>query len=391
MPSYDDLFGEPVDVLHPTIRVYAIDDNEGGVPLRHLSISVTPGEGAIELPRGRPGATGAKGDPAAPFDHMGDRTSAAIAALSLTSTDAGKTYRNTDTNDLHYWSGTHWVVFADAFGAQGPAGPSGKITAVSIETLGKDDDPEASVTGPPGAQVLHIGIPAVPGPKGDQGPAASIQSASDYDEASTPAHGAVLTYDANVGLWRPGAAPTVRHYSLPSGSFTNTGVQLTDSHRVLAELPLDPLPFPTALHVTGHFLVNQFNTSQMAIEARVGGTGASSDGTTVGKGIALPGIGDQMVTVTPHFSTAASPNMSTAPSGYVGVIPANHTGNAGKVYVVISRVGGIGGWEVKSAHAQLSVLRHPVDSAAGGPANGPGSGNNFQYTDNGDGTVTLSF
>ncbi|QAU06564.1 minor tail protein [Gordonia phage WilliamBoone] len=360
MATYNDLFGEPVDVLHPAVRVYAVDDNEGGVPLRHLSITITPGEGVLELPRGLPGPAGDKGEPAVPFLHMGDRSAAHIAALQLGPSDAGKTYRNLDTNDMHYWSGSYWVVFDNAFGAQGPEGPSGKISGVSIETLDKDDDPVASLTGPPGSQVLHIGIPAVPGPKGDTGPAASIQSASDYDNTVPPADGSVVTYDAVAGKWKPYSAPKIRHYSLPSASFTNTGLQLTDSHRVLAELPLEPLTFPTALYVTGHFLINQFNTSQMAIEARVGGTGAASDGTTVAKGIALPGIGEQMVTVTPHFSTAASPSTSTAPSNYVGVIPANHTGNAGKVWVVISRLGGIGGWEVKGAHAQLSVMRHPV-------------------------------
>jgi len=359
MPSYNDLFGEPVDVLHPTIRVYAVDDNEG-LPLRHLSISVTPGEGMIELPRGQRGPKGDKGDAAVPFLHMGDRTGAHIAALQLGASDAGKAYRNVDTNDMHYWSGSYWVVFQDAFGAQGPEGPPGGLSGVSIETLHKDDEPVASLTGPAGSQVLHIGIPAVPGPKGDTGPAAAITAATDYNNSTPPADGAVLTYSASTGRWYPGSAPTIRHYSLPSAAFSNTGAQLTDSHRVLAELPLEPLSFPTALYITGHFIVNQFNTSQMAIEARVGGTGAANDGTTVAKGVALAGWGDQMVTLTPHFSTNSSPSTSTAPGSYVGVVPANHTGNAGKVFVVISRVGGIGGWEVKASHAQLSVLRHPA-------------------------------
>ncbi|ANA86384.1 minor tail protein [Gordonia phage OneUp] len=359
MPSYNDLFGDPVDVLHPAIRVYAVDDNED-LPLRHISISVTPGEGIMELPRGQKGEPGQKGDPATPFLHMGDRSASHISALQLGPDDAGKAYRNTDTNDMHYWSGSYWVVFQDAFGAQGPVGPPGAITAVSIEHLDKNDDPVASITGSPGNQVLHLGIPAVPGPKGDTGPSAAIESAADYDDAANPADGAVLTYNGTTGLWYPGAGPQVRHYSLPSGAFSNTGAQLTSSHQLLAELPLDPLPFPTAVYITGHFMMNQFNTSQMAIEARVGGTGAASDGTTVAKGIALPGIGDQFITLTPHFSTSASPNTSTAPGGYVGIIPANHTGNAGKIYVVVSRVGGIGAWEVKASHAQLSVLRHPA-------------------------------
>lgn len=356
MTSYNDLLGDPVDVLHPTVKVFAVDDNET-LPVRHISMSLTPGEGILELPRGAKGLKGDKGDPAAPFIHLGDKTTAEIAALSLGSGDAGNTYRNTDNNNMHYWSGSAWVVFTDAFGAQGPQGSAGAFAGVAIETLAEGEDPEAAVTGSPGSQILHLGIPEKAGPTGPTGPAAAISASDDYDDTTAPANGQAITWDSTTSKWKPGSAQGVRHYTMPTSLFSNTGVQLTDDHILLAQLPLDQLTYATALHVTGHFIVNQLNTSRIAIEVRLGGPGPSS-GTLIGKGIALAGAGEQVVNVMPHFSTTASPSTSTSPSGYIGTIAANHTGDAGKVYVSVVRLGGLGLWEVKADFAQVSILRH---------------------------------
>lgn len=358
MTSYNDLLGDPVDVLHPTVKVFAVDDNET-LPVRHISISLTPGEGVLELPRGAKGEKGERGTPTAPFIHQGDRTSAQIAALALTEDEEGYAYRNTTNNNMHYWNGSSWIVFANAFGAQGPPGPAGTLSGVVLEMLDEDDDPEASVTGSVGSQVLRLGIPETPGPQGATGPASGISVAEDYDDSVPPSNGQVLTYNSGTSLWKPGAPTGVRHYTMPTSLFSNTGTQLTDDHILLASLPLDQLSYASALHVTGRFIVNQLNTSRLAIQVRVGGPGPDS-GTVVAEGIALAGAGEQVVIVTPHFSTAANPSTATAPSLYVGTIPANHTGANGTVYVSVIRIGGLGLWEVKADYAQVSILRHAV-------------------------------
>lgn len=356
MPSYNDLLGDPVDVLHPTVKIYAIDDNES-LPVRHISMSLTPGEGVLELPRGARGLKGDKGDPAAPFNMQGDKTTAQIGALTLGSGQAGYTYRNTDTNAMHYWTGSTWVVFTNAFGAAGPQGLAAAFTGVTVETLAEGAEPEAAVTGAAGNQILHLGIPEVPGPQGLTGPAAAIAVSEDYDTTKTATNGSVLTYSSTSSKWYPGSPVGIRHYTMPTSLFSNTGTQLTDDHILLASLPLDQLSYATALIVHGHFIVNQLNTSRLGLEVRVGGPGPTS-GTLVGKGIALAGAGEQSVTVVPHFSTTAQPSTSTSPSGYVGTIPANHTGNDGTVYVSVVRIGGLGLWEVKADYAQVSIVRH---------------------------------
>ncbi|AMS02596.1 minor tail protein [Gordonia phage Yvonnetastic] len=357
MPTYGELFGEPTDVLHPEFRIYAIDESEAGVPIRHLSISLTPTQATMEIPRGAPGETGPQGPPGDPWIHMGDRTTAQIAALSLGTADKAKAYRNSDTNALHYWTGTAWIVYNNAFGMQGPQGPQGGLSDVTIEMLPEGEDPVASVTGAPGSQVLNLEIPEKPGPQGATGPASSIVLAEDFDDAVTPFNGAVLRYNDTTDKWYAGSPISLRQYSIPTSAFVDVNTSFTDSYKLIGTFPLDALDHATTLHVTGRFIVSQSNTSRIAIEVRLGAPGPA-DGTLIAKGIALSGTGEQIVNIMPHYSTPASPATATAPGGYIGVIPATHTGNTGTIYVSVIRLGGVGSWQVKSDYAQVSVLRH---------------------------------
>ncbi|QDF15398.1 minor tail protein [Gordonia phage Mollymur] len=355
MTTYDELYGPPVDVLHPTINVYAVDDGEG-LPIRHLAVYLTPGEGRMELPRGKPGPKGDKGDPVAPWIVKGDKTTAGLAALNLGPAEAGFAWRNTDTNALHYWSGGAWVVLADAVGAEGPVGPAGSIAGVNIEMKDPDTEPEAYITGAPGNQVLSIRIPEKPGPQGNTGPAAAIGVASDYDATITPAAGDVLTRLPS-GKWGPGTSPKMRYYSVPEGSFTDTG-DFGGSRQTLFTLSLDQVSYASWLEISGHLRGGiGLPGASMAVEVRVGD---AANGELIARGYTNSRTGEHVIDVKPHYSTNAQPNRLVSPGGSVGVIPANHTGNAGTIYVTAVRTSGLGSVRAYADDGQLIIKRYPA-------------------------------
>ncbi|QIG58702.1 minor tail protein [Gordonia phage DatBoi] len=356
MTTYEELYGKPVDVLHPTIYVYAVDDGEG-LPIRHLAVSLTPGEGRMELPRGRKGDKGDQGEPARPWTIMGDKTTEGIAALNLGPTDAGLAWRNSDTNALHYWSGGSWVVLSEAFGTEGPVGPAGSLQGVSIELKDEGTEPEAYVSGPAGNQTLMLRIPEKPGPKGDTGPAAAIGVASDYDNTITPAAGDVLTRQPN-GKWGPGSSPKMRYYSIPEGSFTDTGDIWSGTRQTLVSFTLDQLSYASWLEITGHVRGGSgIPASSLAVEVRVGD---AANGELIARGISTTRNGEHIITIHPHYSTNAQPNRIASPGTTVGVIPANHTGNAGTIYVTAIRTSGLGSIRVNADDAQLLIKRYPA-------------------------------
>lgn len=355
MPNYSQFFGDPVAELHPVVKIYAVDDDDG-LPLRQAAFMMTPAEGAIELPRGKKGDKGDKGDPARPFNFQGSASTATIAALVYGTPEAGFAWRNTETNGLHYWNGDHWIVFADAFGTAGPPGPVAAIADFDVEYVDEEADFESWISGPAGDQTLHLRIPERPGPTGPTGPTASISTASDYDATITATTGSVLTKLGN-GKWGAGSAVKSRMYSIPEASFTGTGLQLDSGVELLAELPLDAVNHSSFLHVTGHFRVKQFSTASILIEVRVGN---ATTGDLIARGLTNPGAGDQIIEVLPHFSAGTGSSVNTSPASYRGVVPANHTGAAGTVFVTARRNGGVGTWQINAADAQIAILRNPV-------------------------------
>ncbi|AXH70423.1 minor tail protein [Gordonia phage Daredevil] len=356
MTTYDELYGPPVDVLHPTVKVYAVDDNEG-VPIRHLAVHLTPGEGRMLLPRGLKGDKGDDGAPATAWQIKGERTTAQLAALTLGASEKGWAYKNSQTNALHYWDGTGWIVLTDAFGTDGPVGPAGSLSGVNIQMKAAGTEPEAYLTGPVGNQSLILMLPEKPGPKGDAGPAAAIASASDFDTTTSPAAGDFLTRLPN-GKWGPGSSPRTRYYSIPEGNFTDTGDLWSGQRATLVSLSLDQLTYSTFLEVTGHMRVGTgIPASSISIEVRIGD---AATGELIARGYTSSRTGEDVVAIHPHFSTNAQPSRNAAPGGTVGIVPASHTGTAGTLYVTAVRTSGLGSVRAFSDDAQLLIKRLPA-------------------------------
>ena len=356
MPTYSDLYGEPIDVLHPTVKVYAVDDNEG-LPIRHLSVSLTPGEGRMELPRGARGIPGPKGEPARPYTLMGDATTSDILDKSYGTADEGTAWRNTDTNDLHYWSGHEWVVLQDAFGAEGPQGPVSAFVDVEIAMVDEDEEPEAYLVGSAGNQSLVLRIPEKQGPKGDRGPTATIMTADDYDQSTIPSTGDVLTLQSN-GKWGPGAAQAVRVYSIPSESITDTGSNWGGERDTLAIVPLDQLSYRSFIEITGHVRTNvDLLPSQISIEARLGDP---ASGELIARGVCQTRVGEDVVSIHPHYSEDSNPGRAVSPGSATGTVPAMHAGTSGTIYITARKATGLGVARVRSQDSQILIKRYPA-------------------------------
>lgn len=351
--NYNALFGEPVEQLHPTVNIYAIDDSDN-LPLRVITFQLTPTEGRLELPRGPIGPTGPAGAPSAPWIWMGEKANATdIAALAYSTSDRGKTWRNLETNAAHYWDGAKWIIFNNAFGVTGPTGAFGYIESVNIQMVPQTENPDAWMTGNPGSQALNIKIPEKPGPAGPTGPSAAISSAADVDGTVTPRPGDTLTFGTG-GKYLPMTAARPRRYTLPEGAFQD---MKSEGQAVIAQMPLEALPYATEITVSGHIKVNNSLFAGTGVVVRLGNP---DTGKIVARARIEGGAGLKSAVINEHLSQASDPNVQRTPSNPVAVIPALHTGQAGTLYIVGYRASGFGEWEVKQADAQLSVVREPL-------------------------------
>lgn len=353
MANYYDLFGDPTAVINPRVAIHAIDDSDG-LPLRTLTVTMSPTEGRMELPRGATGPTGPPGAPAAAWILMGEKANAAdITAIAYGVSDKGKAWRNIETNDLHYWNGTGWIILTDAVGLQGATGHFGYIDTVNVTQVAPTAPPNGWVTGDPGLQQLNLEIPGIPGPVGPTGPSAAIATAADVNPAMDPNPGDSLRFGSD-GKWTAEASAITRSYSMPEGAFVNTK---SDARTILAQLPLEPLPYATTIEVGGCIRAVNSLLSTTGVEVRIGN---SDTGQIAGRALVSPGMGEKYCPIQEVWSTSTDPNVQQHPMSPVGVIPAMHTGTAGTLYVVGYRAAGYGDWEVKGEGAQLTVKRRPL-------------------------------
>ena len=351
MATFGDLFGDPIQVIHPTVYIYAVDD-DGEVPIRQLSCVLTPSEGAMEIARGLPGPPGEKGEAARPYIDMGDiANQAALDALNLTESDIGRAWRNVATNAMHVWTGSGWVVHVNAFGTQGPQGPSGGLDYITVEMVSESTPPSAQLSGPPGNQSMTLRIPETPGPPGSVGPAAAISAATDYDNTTAAVTGDALVKLSN-GKWGPRSSnKALGPYSLGPDQFTDVSSTF-DDRRLIATLPLPVLNYATTVDISGVVRVdNQVLGANVGVEVRLGNP---DTGVILGKGISQSGNGTKALTLTNWYQTGHAPTDTNIQ------IPANHTGSAGTLYVSAFRVSGLGNWAAPSDANNFVVRRFPA-------------------------------
>jgi hypothetical protein len=110
--------------------------------------------------------------------------------------------------------------------------------------------------------------------------------------------------------------------------------------------------------VIGHIRATglEFDIDPLIIGAEVR-LGNATAGPLVGRGF---GNSSTWSTITPHFSSASAAMDAVSPDGSVAVVPANHSGNAGTLYMNLFNDGLFGIYNFDKAGAQLIVVCIPV-------------------------------
>ncbi|GLE59528.1 bacteriophage minor tail subunit [Mycobacteroides chelonae] len=259
---------------------------------------------------------------------------------------------NVTGSKAYIWHGDHWQAFM--MGSEGPPGPVPIITpnVVLLDPEGTTNS-YITVTGTDAHPTWTLYLKA---PRGPQGPSTAIGSAPDYDGSVPPEFGDGLVY--NGEKW----APTKRNALLPQ-AFTMPESMFIDGQSFGTTLPigsiqLPPQDFDWVPWVTGHVRATgvtlSINPLAVGCEVRLKDV---NNGQIVARG---HGNISTWANISPHFSTSARPGDAIAPGNGVGVVPANHTGNDGTLFVRLFNDGAFGDFTYDNAGSQLSILVMPV-------------------------------
>lgn len=249
----------------------------------------------------------------------------------------------------------------------GPVGATPDIS-VTAELIDADGAPvygpiEVNESGPSTSPNFHIKIPGVQGP---EGPASSIELASDYDDTVPAEHGDFLTYDGGVEKWKP-SSPTLlspKKYTIPHINFTD--YEGSAGRQLIASLNIPAQEYDWYPDVVGHVRISRGNilsTAAVEVEVRIGPTGSGTGDTEP-----LCGLGPHdpttmlfdsvtIIHILPHFSDSGEPGRAIAPDSPTGRVLA---GEGKTIYVFLHKTGGSGSYKFTKSSAQLRVNVEPV-------------------------------
>lgn len=250
----------------------------------------------------------------------------------------------------------------------GPPGTTPLITAsgeqIEAPVSGPIGEFEVVQSGTSAAPHFHFKVPGIPGP---EGPAASIGSASDFDDTGAAVGkmvGVTGTAPTQYGL----VSPTLyvpKKYTIPHNSFiAHSG---SEPRFLIASKNLPIQDSDWYPDVCGHVKLQRGNilsSVQCEVEVRIGITGASTGESEPLCGLAPydPSVAlldsATIANIFPHFSEDTDPDRATDPDTTAGRCLA---GNAYTVYVFVHKIGGSGSWTfVKDHTAQLRINVEPV-------------------------------
>ncbi|MCA1007436.1 hypothetical protein LCL87_17095 [Rhodococcus hoagii] len=347
-----------------SVELIGVDDNNDQ-PGQLYSFNVNPRDGRLEMRKGEKGDKGDKGDkgePAYPFEWQGDMTNQLAIENQLVGPDEnGWTFRNSETNAMHYWTGTSWIVFASAFGAPGPRGLANQLTVGTVTTLPTGSNATLSITGTAPHQVLNIGIPrGIQGAVGEAGGPGPLRTAPDYDNSSPPQQGDLLAWQSSSSKFKPVRNPGVRGpYSIDFASFPAESLNNSVDGKVVATLPIPAQATSWRPMVFGSIETQTHSAdfkTRVDAEVRIG----SAAGQIVGLGTGFPnGVDSDNRQTAIVASNRIQPyfDVEMDATSTVGVVPA---GQATSLVVVLSRPFGSGHYSHWSRNAHLVCHCIPV-------------------------------
>ena len=352
--------------VQTNMHIYAVVTDGSTPNLNTISIEVNADEATAVVP-GLIGPTGPAGAPQFALTLQLDIfNSPAQLPNNLTESNTGEYWLietlddngNVVSGSAYIWWGSYYRVFP--FGTQGPVGPYPQIEPQVVLI-----DPDMT------SYVENTGTVANPTwtfflavPRGPAGPTATLAGCPDVNESTPPTVGQVLGFNGNYNdglpLWQPMTVGAIspQPYTVPEAAFTSyTG--LSASTQNVATFAVPPSPFAWKPLVWGQIEVTGLELSStpnlIGVEVLLGDP---STGTLVATGFGNASGG--VVTIVPQTSSTKSPNAAMTPSNATALVGANHTGNAGTLYVNLVNEGIAAVFNYSAQNSQLFVLACPV-------------------------------
>lgn len=264
------------------------------------------------------------------------------------------------------WGGFYRVL---PFGTQGPIGPYPVVTP-DVILIDPDETSYVENTGTIAnpSWTFYLAVP-----QGPEGPSATVAGCPDFNDSTPPVQGQVIGFGGQYidGLpqWQPMTVGTisVQPYTVPESAFTAFN-GISTSNQTICTFPVPPNPWAWKPLVWGQVDVFGGGISLtpllIGIEVRLNDP---TNGPLVATGFGN-GLGG-VVTIVPQTSSSDSTNAAMTPSNSTALVPANHTGTAGTLYVNLVNQGLAAVYDYNATNSQLVVLACPA--ATEGAVNAP--------------------
>lgn len=354
-----------LQTVNSTTHIYAVITDGSTPNLNTITQEFSADESTIIVPAlvGPPGPAGA---PQFALNLQHDVFSSPASLPPVASTPFGNYWVITQTDDngnvisasAYIAWGTFYRVLP--FGTQGPIGPYPVITP-DVVLIDPDETSYIENTGTIAnpSWTFYLAVPA-----GPEGPAATVAGCPDFNDSTPPTQGQVIGFGGQYvdGLpqWQPMTvgAISVQPYTVPESAFT-TFSGISAGNQTICTFAVPPNPWPWKPLVWGQIEVFglELSTNPLLIGVEVL-LGDPANGTLVATGFGN-GVGG-VVTIVPQTSSSSSPNSAMTPGNSTALIPANHTGTAGTLYVNLVNQGLAAVYNYNASNSQLVVLACPA-------------------------------
>lgn len=262
-------------------------------------------------------------------------------------------------NEFAYiWWGTYYRQVM--MGVVGPPGPAPQVDP--LVTLVAPGD--AAYVKTSGSALYPTWDFMIPAPAGPPGPVRAVGFFPDVDESVGPANDDLLGF---TGRYNTDGYPifgpvNIEQYvpqtwSMPESYFNSyNGVSQQAFIGSFADIP--PQPFPWTPLVWGH--IGGYGVSLSSAPLMIGCQvllGNQTTGIQVGRGM---GNTLGVVNIMPHYSSSGATNASINPTNNRAIVPANHTGDQGTLYVNLYNDGANGAYLFNPTDSQLFITVMPM-------------------------------
>lgn len=364
-----------VTSVSANIHVYAVMTDGATPNLNTITVQVSGDDATAIVPaiQGQPGPSGVSQFALKVQPDIIANPSDLPDTLTDSEDDFGKywllivydQYGNPVSSAAYVWWGSFYRVVP--FGTQGPPGPVPNINPQVVLI----DPSETSYVVNSGTISTPTWTFYIAAPAGPQGPAGSIAGSPDVDETTPPTVGQVLGFNGkyNLGLpvWEPLniGAINPQPYTVPESAFTGySGISSTNQTVCTFAIPANPWAWKPIVFGQIEVFGVTLSTTPLLIGVEVLlGDPSSGQLVATGYGNAISGV----VEIFPQTSTAeghASSGLNTAmtPTNSTALVPANHTGTKGTLYVNLVNRGYAGVYNFSPKNSQLFILVCPAQT-----------------------------